>query len=191
MTLPTAPLAERASATRDLIAAKARQMFSEHGYAGTSVRAIAAAADIDPALVMRYFGSKDKLFVHVVGFGEHIGPNLDGPLAELGERLVAHVLAVEHAEMRRTFAALVRATEREGVRESLRDTMRTLFVIRLKNHLPGADAELRAELISAQLGGLIQSLSILGEDRLVVENRERIVELAGRSIQQLVNPPEL
>jgi AcrR family transcriptional regulator len=39
--------------TRDVIARQAQELFDERGYAGTSVRAIAAAAGIDPALVIR------------------------------------------------------------------------------------------------------------------------------------------
>lgn len=35
--------------------------FADHGVAGTSVRAIAGAADVSPALVMHHFGSKDRL----------------------------------------------------------------------------------------------------------------------------------
>ncbi|OBK00669.1 TetR family transcriptional regulator [Mycobacterium sp. 1245852.3] len=43
------------------IVAAARVEFAEHGWAGTTIRAIARAADVDPALVYHYFGSKEKL----------------------------------------------------------------------------------------------------------------------------------
>lgn len=38
---------------------------SEHGYARTSLRAIAQDADVDHALISYYFGSKDGLFAAV------------------------------------------------------------------------------------------------------------------------------
>jgi AcrR family transcriptional regulator len=42
------------------ILAEARESFAEHGYAGTTIRAVAQAADVDPALVYHY-DSKEKL----------------------------------------------------------------------------------------------------------------------------------
>ena len=43
------------------ILAEARASFAEHGYSGTTVRAVARAADVDPALVFHYYGSKENL----------------------------------------------------------------------------------------------------------------------------------
>lgn len=39
----------------------ARDEFAEHGWAGTAIRAVARAADVDPALIYHYFGSKEGL----------------------------------------------------------------------------------------------------------------------------------
>src|SRR6201997_5824390 len=39
----------------------ARSEFAENGWAGTTIRAVARAADVDPALVYHYFGSKEGL----------------------------------------------------------------------------------------------------------------------------------
>ena len=49
--------------TRAAILAEARTRFAAQGYAGTSVRAVAAAAGVDAALVHHYFGTKDDLFL--------------------------------------------------------------------------------------------------------------------------------
>jgi AcrR family transcriptional regulator len=43
------------------ILAAARTAFAEHGAAGTTIRAVARTADVDPALVYHYFKSKDDL----------------------------------------------------------------------------------------------------------------------------------
>ena len=51
-----------ASATRAEILSAARARFGAEGYERTTVRAVAADVGIDPALVIRYFGSKDGLF---------------------------------------------------------------------------------------------------------------------------------
>lgn len=54
------------SGTRDAILDAALDLFSERGYDGASVRAIAAAAGVDPALIRHFFGDKSNLFATVV-----------------------------------------------------------------------------------------------------------------------------
>src|SRR5687768_10927277 len=49
--------------TRAGVLTVARERFATQGYAGTSVRAVAAEAGVDPALVHHYFGTKDDLFL--------------------------------------------------------------------------------------------------------------------------------
>ncbi|WP_269856453.1 TetR/AcrR family transcriptional regulator [Streptomyces sp. RPT161] len=57
------PAAERRSdRTRAAILRAARQHFTAQGYERTTIRAIAADADIDPSMVIRYFGTKERLF---------------------------------------------------------------------------------------------------------------------------------
>ncbi|MGR6998140.1 TetR family transcriptional regulator [Yinghuangia aomiensis] len=58
--------AERRRATEARILASARTLFAERGFDRTTVRAVAAAAAVDPALVMQYFGSKRDLFTRAV-----------------------------------------------------------------------------------------------------------------------------
>ena len=57
------------SGTREAIRAAAVRLFAEQGYDRTSMRAVAAAAAVDPKLVAHYFGSKQQLFVSVVEIG--------------------------------------------------------------------------------------------------------------------------
>jgi AcrR family transcriptional regulator len=175
--------------TRDVIARHARRMFADRGYAATSVRAIAAAAGIDPALVIRHFGSKEGLFVAVTGLADHPGPELEGPLETLGARLVGYTLAPERAVMRRTLTTLVRASDYDSVRATLRETTRRLFVDELARRLSGPDAQLRAQLVAASLGGLIQAWADIEDEHRADADRGRVVELYGRAVQRLVDPP--
>ena len=39
----------------------ALELFAERGYSGVTVRQIAAAAGVSPALVIHHYGSKEKL----------------------------------------------------------------------------------------------------------------------------------
>jgi AcrR family transcriptional regulator len=71
----------------------AREQFATHGYQAATIREIAAAAEIDPAMVMRYFGNKAKLFAAVSEFDLRIPDLRAHPRADVGRALVAHFLA--------------------------------------------------------------------------------------------------
>lgn len=70
--MPTSPSsphrsrADRRRATEARILDSARELFAEKGFDRTTIRAVAAAAGVDPALVMQYFGSKRELFSEAV-----------------------------------------------------------------------------------------------------------------------------
>ncbi len=64
--------------TKAVILAAARERFAESGFERATIRAIAADANIDPSMVMRYFGNKDQLFAAAADF------DLDFP--DLSER---------------------------------------------------------------------------------------------------------
>ncbi|WP_278256389.1 TetR family transcriptional regulator [Nocardioides convexus] len=72
-------------ATRAAIEEAARRLFAERGF-DASVRAIATEAGVDPALVIRHFGSKEALFLRCVDTAGGIGAVLDGPLETVGRR---------------------------------------------------------------------------------------------------------
>ncbi|PWI20790.1 TetR/AcrR family transcriptional regulator [Streptomyces sp. Act143] len=63
---PAPTRAERRLATRARILDSARALFAERGFERTTVRAVAAAARVDPALVMQHFGTKRDLFAEAV-----------------------------------------------------------------------------------------------------------------------------
>ena len=56
------------STTRAAILDAARRRFASAGYDATSLRAIAADAGVDPAVLLHFFGSKQALFRAVVGW---------------------------------------------------------------------------------------------------------------------------
>ncbi|HEX6508789.1 MAG TPA: helix-turn-helix domain-containing protein, partial [Chloroflexota bacterium] len=57
-----------ATETRDEIVSAARRLFAEKGYDGTTIRGIAAAASVNPALVHHFFGTKQQVFVAALDF---------------------------------------------------------------------------------------------------------------------------
>ena len=86
------------SATRDAILSAARDSFAERGYDRTSVRAVAAATDVDPALVRRFFGRKEGLLVAALtvamGPQQRLPDALHGDLDTLGGRMIDYFLTV-------------------------------------------------------------------------------------------------
>ncbi|GAA1984839.1 TetR/AcrR family transcriptional regulator [Kitasatospora viridis] len=93
-----APARRSAETTRAAILRSARDRFAAHGYERTTIRAVAADAQIDPSMVMRYFGSKEQLFDAALTVDLHL-PDLSAvPPAELPELMVRHFLhRWEHA----------------------------------------------------------------------------------------------
>ena len=79
------------------ILAAARDEFAEHGWAGSTIRAVARAADVDPALVYHYFGSKEGLLDAATNppqrWLENVAKVWATPIEHLGDALVKMLLA--------------------------------------------------------------------------------------------------
>lgn len=106
------------SGTRDAILAAARARFGRYGYDGATIRAIAADAGVDAALVHHFFGSKEHLFAAAMSLPVTPGDVLDAALApgarepgrSLGEHLLRTVLgAWDDQQVRATFLGLLRS----------------------------------------------------------------------------------
>src|ERR1700730_17173522 len=106
------------SGTREAILSAARKRFGDHGYTGATIRAIAADAGVDPALVHHFFGTKERLFAAAMRLplipGEMIdaalAPGARNPAQSLGEHLVRTVLgAWDVTELRDMFLGLLRS----------------------------------------------------------------------------------
>src|SRR6201991_365951 len=78
--------------TKAAILAAARERFGTSGFQAATIRAIAADAQVDPAMVMRYYGSKDKLFAAAAEFDLAFPDLAEANPAELGRSLVRHFL---------------------------------------------------------------------------------------------------
>lgn len=158
------------SGTKDAILAAARARFSEAGYDRATIRDIAGAAGVDPALVHHFFGTKDRLFAAAMRLPVIPGDVLDAVMAAgapepgrgLGEQLLQTMLSVwDVAEIRETFLALLRtATTSQQAAAMLREFVTENILGRLAQLVPedaraaGGDAEFRAALIGSQIVGL-------------------------------------
>ncbi|TDQ54358.1 TetR/AcrR family transcriptional regulator [Actinorugispora endophytica] len=179
------PRRDTATPTRDTIATAATRLFIERGYSRTSVRGIAAAADVDPALVIRHFGTKEQLFLETMRLDQQ--PLLEGPIETLGPRFVDYVLTADN-RTRGVYLALIRASDASTVGSRLREAHERAFVRPLAERLTGHDAELRARLAAALVGGLLYSLWIVGDDVLAAADHGEVVARYGGLLQDLLTP---
>lgn len=175
-------------ATRAAIEDAARHLFTERGFEGTSVRAIAAEAGVDAALVVRYFGSKEALFLRTLAANSEMGAVLDGPIESMGRRLVAYFLERSTSGLGQRHVALVQAAHRPQVRAELDRVTTEGFIAPLAPRLTGENRELRVALLVAQIGGLL-SMMFLQENPIVVAAApEDVITLYGDAIQALLTP---
>lgn len=176
-------------ATRTAIEGAARTLFAERGFDGASVRGIAGEAGVDPALVIRHFGSKEALFLRTVDTSLGIGSVLDGPLEDVGRRLVAYFLDPARPVIRQRYVALAQAAHHDQVREEMNRHTAETYVAPLAPRLAGADAELRVALAVAQLAGLLDLLFLQRDPILTAADPAAVIATYGDAIQRLLTPP--
>ncbi|RBY83397.1 TetR family transcriptional regulator [Blastococcus sp. TF02A-30] len=171
--------------------AAARQLFADRGFDGATIRGIAAAAGVDPALVHHYFGSKDKLFLAAIEApadpGDLLPEVLAGGEENLGENIVRLLLRVWDGPMRPAALALVRsAVAHEWTARLLRE----FLVSQILRHvvgtlgLPRAEREARGSLAASQLIGLVMARYVLKVEPLASAAPESVVAAVGPTVQR-------
>ena len=175
-------------ATRAAIEEAARALFADRGFDGASVRAIAAAAGVDPALVIRHFGSKEALFLRTVDTSLGLGSVLDGPVETVGRRLVAYFVHPPRPAVRQRYVALAQAAHRDQVREEMNRHTAETYVAPLVPRLRGEDRELRAALAVAQIAGLLNLLYVQEDPIVAAADPDALVRIYGDAIQGLLTP---
>ncbi|MEU3860561.1 TetR family transcriptional regulator [Streptomyces sp. NPDC028722] len=176
------PPRTESAGTRDRILTAAREEFSARGYEKTSVRGIAKAAEVDPALVHHYFGSKEEVFEAAVevAFAPALNASdavTDGPLDGVGERLTRFVLGVwENPATRTPLLAIVRsAVDNDTAAAVFRRLIAAQLMRRIAALLDLPDAELRAELAAAQLVGTAMMRYVIKLEPLASADLEQLV----------------
>lgn len=187
-------LKRNSSATKARILAAARQLFSREGYELATVRAIAALAQTDSALVIRYFGSKEELFVEAADFDLRL-PDLSAiPRDAWGAALVRHFLERWEGEPGDQELRLLLRTAASNTHAAA--LMREIFSRQLLPalvHIAAAeDAELRAGLVATQMLGLALCRYILCLPGAVAMDRDTTIAWLGPTIQRyLTQTPDL
>jgi AcrR family transcriptional regulator len=184
------PAARRSDTTRAAILAAAREQFAASGYQAATIRSIAAAAGIDPAMVMRYYGNKDGLFAAAAEFDLRLPDLSRAPRRALGEALVTHFL--DRWEEDPTLMALLRTAVTQA---AAADRMQAIFATQIApmvaraSGLPRAAAASRAGLIATQMLGLALCRYVLKLPPVVGLKRAELVRRVGATVQSYLCDP--
>ena len=173
--------------TRADILDAARRRFGSEGYQGTTLRAVASDVGVDPALIIRYFGSKQELFAEAAEF------RIDLPdLSTVGTDEVADVLLSRFFavwEQDTTFLALLRAAMTS---DSAVDTLRRVFATQVAPALasitPDHPAQ-RAGLMGAFVIGLATTRYVLANPAVANLSHDELIRFARPVIHQLLMGP--
>jgi AcrR family transcriptional regulator len=181
----------RSQPARDRILAEARSVFASQGYERATIRAIAAAAKVNPAMVIRYYGCKEDLFAVAARFDLQLPDLSQAPRECAGELLVAHFLSRwEDGTGGGDLAVLLRAA---ATHDTARATMALIFekqlTLAVTQWCGAANARQRASLVASQMLGLAYTRYVLGFAATKLLPRATIVKMVGRTIQAYLDDP--
>lgn len=176
--------------TRDRIADAARRLFAERGFDRTSIRAIAAEAGVDPALVHHYFGTKQRLFIEAVDFPIDAVRALESlavdDVSHVGERLVRFALQLwdDPVVLPRLLSVLRSAVTDPDAAKLLGALFTRQGPVQLVHAIDADQPDLRAELVGTQLVGLAVARHVLRLEPLASADHETIVAAVGPTMQR-------
>jgi len=183
------------SGTRATILTAARAAFAARGFDHATIRAIAAEAGVDPALVIHYFGSKDALFEAALELPVAPGRILERAHAtgsdEIGATLTRTFLeAWEPPETRNQLLAMLRsASTNDRAMGMVRDLLVREVFGPVTQALGVPDARLRATLIGSQFIGLALMRYIGRLEPLASASVDELVAAIGPTIQRYLTGP--
>ena len=175
--------------SREGILRAAAARFESDGFERTTVRTIAKDAGIDPAMIIRYFGSKEGLFLAATSIELDL-PKLDAtPRSRLGHTLARHAVSVWGGEAPgRALRILLRAcAQDERAAERVREVFAAQTLPFLSPEFP--DAALRASLITSQILGYAFARYVIGIAPLTAVDEDEAASLLGASLQAIIDAP--
>ncbi len=188
---PRGPRGAQADTRTDIVDA-ARELFIAGGFEGTSMRAIAKAAGVDPSLPRHYFPSKPALFVEAIAPIEYvdvaIGRVLEGPEDALGSRLVATFVTLwDSPELGGRLRTLITsAAASPEVAAAGRTILFERFFAHVARSVGPDDVEARAAAALSQLLGLALGRYVLQLAPLASATAEQLAAAYGPNVQRLI-----
>lgn len=182
-----------ASTTREDLLAAARAEFAASGFEGATVRAIAARAGVDPAMIKHHFGSKQGLFAASVELpfdpGELVEKVLAGDRDNIGHRLALTFLTMWDSAGGTSALSVVRSAVQTDDGSAL---MRRFFIERVMRRgfteFMGwtPEAQWRANLVASQLVGLLIARYVVRFEPLASASVEQAARAVGPNLQHYI-----
>jgi len=174
--------------TRAEVLTAARASFAEKGFRGTTIRAVAASAGVDPALVHHYFGSKDDLFVAALQIPvdprEVLAPVVAAGPDGAGERLMRALLGVwDDPAVQPGLLALVRSLISDDSGGLVRDAFIPVVVGPVLAALVADRPDVRIPLVASQVVGLIVARYVVALPPMAEMPAEDVVARVGPVVQ--------
>jgi AcrR family transcriptional regulator len=180
----------RSEETKERILRAARRRFATDGYERATIRAVATDAEIDPSMVMRYFGSKEGLFAAAASFPLDL-PDLSAvPRKKRGERLARHFLHLWQRDASGGGLAILLRTA--ATNDNAADRVVKIFH---KQVLPAIAAvapdapAARAALVISQFLGVAFCRYVVGIPELTKLDDELLATSLGRTVQRYLDEP--
>ena len=178
------------SDTRQRILDNARVLFARNGISNTSIRAIAAAAGVDSALVHHYFGTKEKLFAAVVRIPidpmDIIGPLREVPVEELGYKIPSTLLQLWDSELGTgliaTLRSIIAGSEVNLFRSFIQDVIAVEVGARVDD--PPGSGKIRIQFVASQLVGVLLARHILELEPFASLPAEQIARTIAPNLQR-------
>ena len=177
----------------DRIAAAARESFARDGWGGTSMRAVAKSAGVDPALVHYYFASKAALLdastTPPKEWVASIGRTNAQPLAARGEAIVRNLVWTwgEPQIMQVLGSILLTAAHEPRTREKLTSFMTAGLLPAVAAQLDDEQRLVRAALISSHLLGLTMMRWVWKIEPIASWTDESVVVLVAPTVQRYLD----
>jgi AcrR family transcriptional regulator len=175
------------------IVAGARDEFAQHGWAGTTIRAVARAADVDPALVYHYFGSKEGLLDAATNppqkWLENVAKVWTTPIDQLGAALVRLLLASwADNEIGPTLRAILQtAAHEQTTREKLRRVVEGSLMGVAQLGSDERDRLIRSGLVASQMMGLALMRYVWKIEPIASMTDEEAIAAVTPNLQHYVN----
>lgn len=174
----------RSDATRAAILTAARERFAADGYERATIRAIASDAHIDPAMVMRYYGNKERLFAAAAEFDLRLPDLATIAVDTVGEVIVRHFL--HRWESDETLTALLRAG---ATNEAAAHRLHAIFATQVGPAVVAvcpdpAAAATRAGLLATQILGMALCRYVLRLPPVVAMPGDDVVRWLAPTLQR-------
>jgi AcrR family transcriptional regulator len=182
---------ERRQRTRSAILDAAKALFGKQGFERTTIRGVAHAANVDPALVMQHFGSKEALFAAAARATVDVEPLVQAERGELPRIALEHVFAdFEDPGRRAGAAALLRSClTHPTAQQVVRDEVMGATQSNVARTIGGEDAELRAAVLNACTLGLTIARYLLEDPVLAKASHDDLERVMGPALRAIVGTP--